>query len=146
MSGMTGEVVKVDKEEKGKYYTVKREDGKKVKYAPDELKLEDEDEGASKESENKFHEKLDKLVHKTFGKRPEEPEEKKMKEEYDIFDIILEYLVAEGYADTNQNALVIMANMSEEWKETILEAEVLAMKGGVPGSVRVRPALSIPGN
>jgi hypothetical protein len=41
--------------------------------------------------------------------------------EFDNFDVILEYLVAEGYADTNQNALVIMANMSEEWKETILE-------------------------
>jgi hypothetical protein len=65
--------------------------------------------------------------------------------EYDAFDIILEYLVAEGYADTNENALVIMANMSEEWKETILEAEVLAQKGGVPGSVKVRPSISIPG-
>ena len=65
--------------------------------------------------------------------------------EPDIFDIILEYLVAEGYADTNQNALVIMANMSEEWRETIIEAEVLAMKGGVPGAVKVRPSLSIPG-
>lgn len=41
--------------------------------------------------------------------------------EFDNFDVILEYLVAEGYADTNENALVIMANMSEEWKETILE-------------------------
>ena len=65
--------------------------------------------------------------------------------EPDLFDVILEYLVAEGYADTNDNALVIMANMSEEWRETILEAEVLAMKGGVPGSVKVRPSLSIPG-
>lgn len=42
-------------------------------------------------------------------------------EEADLFDYILEYLVAEGYADTNQNALVIMANMSEEWRETIIE-------------------------
>jgi len=41
--------------------------------------------------------------------------------EFDNFDIILEYLVAEGYADTNQSALVIMANMSEEWRQTILE-------------------------
>ncbi len=65
--------------------------------------------------------------------------------EFDNFDVILEYLVAEGYADTNENALVIMANMSEEWKETILEAEVLAQKGGVPGSVKVRPSISIPG-
>ena len=44
------------------------------------------------------------------------------KEEVDIFDAILEYLVAEGYADTNESALVIMANMSEEWKESIMEA------------------------
>ena len=90
-SGMEGEVVKVDPEEKGKYYTVKREDGKKVKYAPDELKLEDEegdeDEkeemkdakngGAPKKAESKFHKKLDTLVHKTFGKRPEEVKEEK---------------------------------------------------------------------
>lgn len=41
--------------------------------------------------------------------------------EPDVFDVILEYLVAEGYADTNDNALVIMANMSEEWIETIIE-------------------------
>ena len=45
------------------------------------------------------------------------------KEEFegDLFDYILEHLVAEGYADTNENALVIMANMSEEWKQSILE-------------------------
>ena len=59
--------------------------------------------------------------------------------EYDMFDIILEYLVAEGYADTNENALVIMANMSEEWRETIIEAQVLAAKGGVPGTMNVKP-------
>jgi hypothetical protein len=43
------------------------------------------------------------------------------KEEYDLFDTILEHLVAEGYADTNEAALVIMANMSEEWRESIVE-------------------------
>ena len=41
--------------------------------------------------------------------------------ETDVFDTILEYLVAEGYADTNKAALAIMANMSEEWKKSILE-------------------------
>ena len=45
-------------------------------------------------------------------------------ESVEVFDYILEHLVAEGYADTNENALVIMANMSEEWREEILE-EVL---------------------
>ena len=41
--------------------------------------------------------------------------------EYDTFDAILEHLVAEGYADTNENAIAIMANMSEEWKQSIVE-------------------------
>jgi len=121
-SGMTGKVVKVDPEEKGKYYTVKREDGKSMKYAPDELK-KGGNGGAPKGKEEKFHTSLDKLVHKTFGSSPEE---KKMKEETDLFDYVLEYLVVEGYADTNENALVIMANMSEEWRESICENLPLA--------------------
>jgi hypothetical protein len=89
--GMKGEVVKVDSEESGDYYTVKSEDGKTAKYAPDELE-----------------------------KNNESPEEQK--EETDLFVYILEYLVAEGYADTNENALAIMENMSEEWKESIVES------------------------
>ena len=43
------------------------------------------------------------------------------KEETDLYDTILEHLVAEGYADTNEAALAIMANMSEEWRESILD-------------------------
>lgn len=41
-SGMTGEVIELDKQdgaEDEKYYTVKREDGKEVKYSPAELRL-----------------------------------------------------------------------------------------------------------
>jgi hypothetical protein len=205
-NGMEGEIVKVDPEGEGKYYTVKHEDGKTKKYSPDELKLdkeeegeekeekgEKEEEGASKEKEGEFHDKLDKMVHKTFGKRPEEkkmkeevelgedakydrnrrraaqraearnearrrgqtgsvpgvgyvsprperatytdsagvvrhhtgarmPKKEDQKESYDLFDCILEHLVAEGYADTNKAALAIMANMSEEWREEIIEA------------------------
>ena len=44
-----------------------------------------------------------------------------MEMEYDTFDTVLEYLVAEGYADTEESALVIMANMSEDWREEILK-------------------------
>ena len=43
-------------------------------------------------------------------------------EKTDLFDYILEYLISEGYADTNKDALVIMANMSESWKQSIVEA------------------------
>ena len=43
-------------------------------------------------------------------------------EEYaDLYDIILSHLLDEGYADTNKAALAIMANMSEEWKQSIVE-------------------------
>ena len=53
--------------------------------------------------------------------------------ETDLFDYLLEYLVAEGYADTNKAALAIMANMSEEWKQSIVEqmtVNVADVKGG----------------
>jgi hypothetical protein len=42
----------------------------------------------------------------------------------DIYDIILSHLIAEGYADTNESALVIMANMSEEWRQSIVEVKL----------------------
>jgi hypothetical protein len=58
-----------------------------------------------------------KITKTAFGGGSLMKEEPKM----DLFDIVLEYLVSEGYAETNENALVIMANMSEEWKEEIIE-------------------------
>ena len=39
----------------------------------------------------------------------------------DTFDAIKGYLLDEGFADTEQAALAIMANMSEEWRENIVE-------------------------
>ena len=50
--------------------------------------------------------------------------------EPDLFDVILEYLITEGYADTEDSALVIMANMSEDWRESICE-NVSSGKGRV---------------
>jgi hypothetical protein len=191
-SGMEGEVIKLDKpdgKEDEKYYTVKREDGKKIKYSPNELKLAEEvkNGGAPKKSETKFHTKLDKLVHSTFGSSPEEKKKemkegisysakkaragkdigkpgkmfkniakeagerygsqergekvagavlaKLRKEEIDLFDTILEHLVAEGYADTNKAALAIMANMSEEWKQSIVEQDLTTRQKYLMGKV-----------
>jgi hypothetical protein len=45
-------------------------------------------------------------------------------ESFDLYDIILSHLIAEGYADTNESALVIMANMSEEWRQSIVEVKL----------------------
>ena len=38
----------------------------------------------------------------------------------DLFDIVKGHLMSEGYADTEEAALAIMANMSEEWRQNIL--------------------------
>jgi hypothetical protein len=41
-------------------------------------------------------------------------------EEYDIYDLILSHLLDEGYAETPEAAEVIMVNMSEEWRDSII--------------------------
>ena len=62
-------------------------------------------------------------------KLPQEPKKPKMvkkdgkwvKEGYDLYDIILSHLLDEGYAETPEQAEVIMVNMSEDWRESIVE-------------------------
>ena len=43
------------------------------------------------------------------------------KEETDLYDIILSHLLDEGYAETPEAAEAIMVNMSEDWREDIVE-------------------------
>jgi len=43
-----------------------------------------------------------------------------VRESYDIYDIILSYLLDEGYANSVESAEVIMVNMSEEWRDSII--------------------------
>ena len=73
--------------------------------------------------------------------------------EYDTFDTVLEYLIAEGYADSNESALVIMANMSEEWRQSIVEAieiprprptKYMSSSSSGPVSVTRKPDMSTP--
>jgi hypothetical protein len=40
---------------------------------------------------------------------------------FDMFDVVLGHLIDEGYADTYETALIIMGNMSEDWKYSIIE-------------------------
>ena len=60
------------------------------------------------------------LLAATNAKHAEKTRLQKLNNSYDLFDYIMEYLITEGYADTNENALVIMANMSEKWKNSII--------------------------
>ena len=66
------------------------------------------------------------------------PNERKQNnmESYDLFDYMMEYLIDEGYADTNENALVIMANMSEEWRESIIEQQTDPLKTAAENSAK----------
>ena len=65
-----------------------------------------------------------------------------LKNSFDPFDAILEHLVAEGYADTNESALAIMANMSEEWRQSIVEGPggmVMSAASQGKGIVKTQP-------
>ena len=60
------------------------------------------------------------------------------KDDVDLFDIVKGHLMSEGFADTEEAALAIMANMSEEWRQSIIE-EV-----GIVGPPK-KPIDAIPG-
>jgi hypothetical protein len=59
---------------------------------------------------------------------------KNLKQDLDMFDLVKGHLLDEGYADTEDAALQIMANMSEEWREGILEKFGLAADPSKPQS------------
>ena len=48
--------------------------------------------------------------------------------EVDLYDVISDYLVENNYCNTYEDADVIMANMSEEWREEIInEADIMSV-------------------
>jgi hypothetical protein len=60
---------------------------------------------------------------KSKAKEAENRRRGTQKEEVDIYDIILSHLLDEGYADNQESAEVMMVNMSEEWRDSIVEAK-----------------------
>jgi hypothetical protein len=55
-----------------------------------------------------------------------ESQSKLNKEQVDLYDIILSHLLDEGYAETPEAAEAIMVNMSEDWRECIVEEDSIA--------------------
>lgn len=55
--------------------------------------------------------------HKTGARMPQNEEY----EDYDVYDVVLSHLLDEGYADSVESAETIMVNMSEDWRDSILE-------------------------
>ena len=50
-------------------------------------------------------------------------------ESYNIYDILISHLLDEGYAETYEAAEKIMVNMSEEWRDDIVEKFVSPYEG-----------------
>ncbi len=74
------------------------------------------------------------LLAATNARHAEKTRLQALNNSYDLYDTILEYLISEGYADTNENALVIMANMSEEWRESVISEMPFQVTGPDPRS------------
>jgi hypothetical protein len=65
--------------------------------------------------------------------KKDSPMQLKKNESVDFYDIVLSYLIDEGYAETAEAAEIIMVNMSEEWRDSILdEAYVDYRRGKLP--------------
>ena len=64
-----------------------------------------------------------------------------VKSGFDMFDVVKGYLIGEGYADTEEAALAIMANMSEDWKYSIMEQQMSSVSANAPSGVK-KPAVT----
>ena len=58
---------------------------------------------------------------KSFPNRLNRSDGQGISDSYDYYDIILSHLIDEGYAETQKAAEAIMVNMSEEWRDIIVE-------------------------
>lgn len=57
---------------------------------------------------------------KVSQRRNQRTDSNVQREEYEIYELVLEHLLDEGYVDTVEGALSILENMSDEWIDQIL--------------------------
>ena len=74
-------------------------------------------------SSSPFWQKLRRVddAAKKYNKRHGTNVKTPLGEQYDLYDIVMDYLLDEGYAETPEAAEAIMVNMSEEWRDGILQ-------------------------
>lgn len=128
------EMSKSEKEDKEGHtialYKDQEKDRKEADYDEEEGKDERSDElradaGEDRKRMKKMYGKDWKHNKYSTGEKKDskEPMEKGMKnEENEMFNQILDHLISEGYAESEEAAIAIMANMSEEWRNDIVEA------------------------
>lgn len=71
------------------------------------------------------------------GNKARERARQLQSEELDLYDIISDYLVSEGFCDSAEDAAVIMVNMSEDWRESIVKS---ALEEGFVSPYKASPA------
>jgi hypothetical protein len=102
------------RKEKGSWETLPRKrGGSGVKGDPKDMEFGVDHSRSDKSDKDLIKSKLRKRALRNINRG--------MNEELDLYDIVSEYLVSEGFCDSYDDADVIMANMSEEWRESILE-------------------------
>lgn len=68
---------------------------------------------------------IDEIVESVENYLTEGYDEYEIEEEtFDVYDVVLEHLLDEGYADSIESAESIMANMSEEWRDEIIDEKL----------------------
>lgn len=77
--------------------------------------------GAEKYSPDDYSDETRKNLDKENKIRSYIDKKRTQREQVDTYDLILFHLLDEGYAETPEAAEVIMVNMSEEWREDIVE-------------------------
>jgi len=82
---------------------------------------------------------------KSSGETAYQAAKAKMTEDISVYDIVLEHLISEGYAESIESAEVIMVNMSEEWREDIMEKTAMAKRGLDEPAIRTQIAKSTGG-
>ena len=70
---------------------------------------------------------VDKIMGGNLMVRKQPPKPTTQVAHFDLFDVIKGYLLDEGYADTEEAALAIMANMSKEWRQSVINEASLSV-------------------
>jgi len=58
-----------------------------------------------------------------------------VRESHDFFDVVLSYLLDEGYCDSQESAITMMAAMSQDWIDSILSEAPFQISGPHPTTV-----------
>lgn len=139
-SGMKGKVVKTDSPETGKYYTVRRDDGKEMKYSPDELMSLKEGYKVPKNYSAMMAKKRRKAGTSEYGPHPDKKKKETKKEETELDEfydtgsaeevyMAMRQLEFIAYACDEISDYIEMRGDMDEWFQNKLAAVHDRMKG-----------------